>query len=164
MHDVAVQFATMGMNIVAYDPLVLLQELRNAVVVKVVESIAVHGAHLPQGTTVRDAPPFVAKAVQDQLAIASKHMLQTFTLNTIAPMEDTMTAAFSEITFVNMDAADLGPPRPWVRQMCQVLLDVATEASGLLPAGDPLPAALVWALLAAYLGSCPDCVVRTAAA
>lgn len=112
-------------------------------VVKVVESIAVHGAHQPQGTTVRDAPPFVAKAVQDQLAATSKHVLQQFVLRTIAPTEELVKASFSNEGFLRIDAAQVGPPRQWVRQTCHALLDIATESSALLPAGDPLPPALV---------------------
>lgn len=120
-----------------------MQEVRTAVVVKVVESIAVHGAHQTHGTTVRDAPPFVAKAVQDQLAATAKQLLQRFTLQTIAPAEMAVKASFSDEAFVKVEAAGVGPPRPWVRQTCQALLDTATEAANLLPAGDPLPAALV---------------------
>lgn len=121
----------------------MLQEVRTSVVVKVVESIAVHGAHQPQGSSVRDAPPFVAKAVQDQLAATCKLLLQQFALRTIAPAEEAVRAAFSDQAFLHIDAAQVGPPRPWVRLACQALLDTATEASALLPAGDPLPAALV---------------------
>ena len=117
-----------------------MQEVRTAVVVKVVESIAVHGAHQTHGTTVRDAPPFVAKAVQDQLAATAKQLLQRFTLQTIAPAEMVVKASFSDEAFVKVEASEVGPPRPWVRQTCQALLDTATEAANLLPAGDPLPA------------------------
>jgi hypothetical protein len=112
-------------------------------VVKVVESVALYGAHPTGAHSVRDTPPFVPKAVQEQLAASAKRVLQQFVLQKAAPAVDAVKAAFSDATFLNLQPADVAPPRPWVQTVLQILKAIVSEAAILLPAGDPLPRALV---------------------
>lgn len=112
--------------------------------VRVVESVALHGAHDPHAShTMRDTPPFVPKAVQEQLTSSAKRVLQQFVLQKTAPAVDAIKRAFSDEKFLNLQPADVTPPRAWVQSVLQILQAIVTEAAILLPPGDPLPKALV---------------------
>lgn len=124
--------------------LAAVQELRTTVVVKVVESVALHGAHeQAAGHSVRETPPFVPKAVQEQLVASAKRVLQQFVLQKSASAIETIKSAFSDETFLKLQPADVTPPRAWVQAVLQVILEIVEEASILLPPGDPLPKFLV---------------------
>lgn len=122
----------------------MVQDVRTNVVVKVVESVAFHGsnqAHIYQ--SMRDSPPFVPKAVQDQLASSAKRVLQQYVLQQVAPAVEAVKESFTEQGFLNLQTEDVQAARPWVFTVLQVMQQIAAEATVLLPQGDPLPRALV---------------------
>ena len=103
-----------------------------------------HGAHDPHAAhSVRDTPPFVPKAVQEQLAASAKRVLQQFVLQKSAAAVEAIERAFSDEAFLSLQPADVAPPRPWVQAVVQILQAIVTEAAVLLPPGDPVPKALV---------------------
>jgi hypothetical protein len=122
----------------------MLQDVRMNVVVKVVESVAFHGSNQPNVyQSMRDSPPLVPKAVQDQLAASAKRVLQQYVLQKVDATVEVVKTSFSEQAFLELQTADVAPPRPWVFNVLQVLQAIVAEAAVLLPPGDPLPKSLV---------------------
>ena len=123
----------------------VVQKVQSTSVVAIVEAIAASQAATPafSGCSSRDVPAFVPKTVQQQLLAVARKLLQAYVLRHAEPLIATVTAAFSDTRWTQLDTADIGPARPCCAEVAEQLTNVAVEAACLLPAGESLPPGLV---------------------